>query len=279
MDIGTAKPNAEVLQRYPHALVDICDPADAYSAARFVREADVLVAQTLAEGRIPLLVGGTMLYFRSFNQGLAELPDASPEIRQTLSDQAARAGWKSLHEELVRVDPEAARKIHPHNSQRLQRALEVYRTTGKPISWWWQQQTGSSPQDRHNCQYWQFSLGGVPRQDIHRHIESRFKQMLEEGFIQEVEGLRGRGDLSLDMPSMRAVGYRQAWRHLAGEIDYREMQRQAIAATRQLAKRQLTWLRRWDYLIELDSSKEDPSTAILKKLERVPIVQDCTAGE
>ena len=276
MDIGAAKPGVDVLERYPHELVNIRDPAESYSAAGFQADADTLVRETLAQGKIPLLVGGSMLYFKAFQYGLADLPEAAPEIRSALTQQAQSEGWKSLHRELDRVDPRAARKIHPNNIQRLQRALEVYRATGKPISWWWEQQPVSRPEQRYEADYRQFVLSGVDRVELHRRIETRFMAMLESGFEAEVSSLRARPDLTLDLPSMRAVGYRQIWQHQTGETGRQEMIRQAIAATRQLAKRQSTWLNNWPGLEGISASDPDPAATILKKLQQAPIVEDRT---
>lgn len=242
MDIGTAKPSAQELRRAPHRLIDICDPADTYSAADFVRDAKSAMAEIVAAGRTPLLVGGTMLYFKALLEGLSPMPPADPTIRAAIKSAAAERGWPAMHAELVKVDPLSAARLHPNHSQRISRALEVFRASGKPMSAW---QTGGSGgvQDAYN--WIQIAVAPQERSLLHQRIETRFDKMLELGFIEEVAALRGRGDLHEGMPSMRAVGYRQVWQYLSGECDLATMRERGIAATRQLAKRQLTWLRGW----------------------------------
>jgi len=251
MDVGTAKPSADVLARFPHALVDVRDPAETYSAAAFVADADREVREARRAGRLPVLVGGTMLYARAFREGLAELPQASPEGRADIAARAAERGWPSLHRQLAAVDPQAAAAIHPNNTQRLQRALEVFKTTGRPISAFWQEQAPNGAQERLGEPVLAIGIMPNDRAVLHQRIEQRFDAMLEADFAREVRALRERGDLHLGLPSMRTVGYRQMWRHLAGELDAGEMRDQAIAATRQLAKKQFTWLRRWPNLLAL----------------------------
>ena len=238
LDIGAAKPD------YPHHLVDIRDPAQAYSAADFAADARRLVADISARGRTPLLVGGTMLYFKAFLEGLADMPAADPAIRREIEAQAAEHGWPWLHAQLARVDPEAAARIHPNHSQRLGRALEVFRASGIPLSQW---QREESPRELPGERYRVVQLAICPadRAVLHRRIAARFEQMLAAGLLQEVRGLYQRGDLHPGLPAIRAVGYRQLWQHLAGECSLEEAVARAIAATRQLAKRQLTWLRKW----------------------------------
>lgn len=242
MDIGTAKPSAQELRRAPHRLIDICDPADTYSAADFVRDAKSAMAEIVAAGRTPLLVGGTMLYFKALLEGLSPMPPADPTIRAAIKSAAAERGWPAMHAELAKVDPLSAARLHPNHSQRICRALEVFRASGKPMSAW---QTGGSGgvQDAYN--WIQIAVAPQERSLLHQRIETRFDKMLELGFIEEVAALRGRGDLHEGMPSMRAVGYRQVWQYLSGECDLATMRERGIAATRQLAKRQLTWLRGW----------------------------------
>lgn len=242
MDIGTAKPSAQELRRAPHRLIDICDPADTYSAADFVRDAKSAMAEIVAAGRTPLLVGGTMLYFKALLEGLSPMPPADPTIRAAIESAAAERGWPAMHAELAKVDPLSAARLHPNHSQRICRALEVFRVSGKPMSAW---QTGGSGgvQDAYN--WIQIAVAPQERSLLHQRIETRFDKMLELGFIEEVAALRGRGDLHEGMPSMRAVGYRQVWQYLSGECDLATMRERGIAATRQLAKRQLTWLRGW----------------------------------
>lgn len=238
MDIGTAKPPPELLARAPHRLIDILDPAEFYSAARFRDDALREMAAITAAGRIPLLVGGTGLYFRALRRGLSDLPAADAGVRARLEREATEHGWGALHERLRRVDPVAAARIHPHDPQRLQRALEVYELTGVPLSRL--QQGGGVP-----LPYRVLPLVLAPsdRDRLRERIALRFHLMLEQGLVAEVEALYRRGDLSPDKPSIRCVGYRQVWSYLAGESDYDAMVTQAITATRQLAKRQLTWLR------------------------------------
>jgi tRNA dimethylallyltransferase len=248
MDIGTAKPPAAERARVPHHLIDLLDPDQRYSAGQFRADAIRAVGDILRRNRIPLLVGGTMLYYRSLAAGLDELPAARKEIRQAIDAQAGQRGWPAMHAELARVDPQAALRITPNDAQRIQRALEVFRITGKPLSALHGGTRGALP----------FELEGaclVPeRAQLHRAIEERFDVMLRAGFIEEVRGLRERFPLSPDLPSMRAVGYRQAWSLLEGEIDQATMRERAIAATRQLAKRQMTWLRSFPGLARLDAT-------------------------
>jgi tRNA dimethylallyltransferase len=237
MDIGTAKPDGVTLARVPHRLVDICDPAESYSAARFREDALQEIETLLAARQIPLLVGGTMLYFRALAQGLSHLPESDPELRNQLQEQAQREGWASMYDRLRRFDPEAACRIHPNDPQRILRAIEVFELTGTPLSVL-QGQTDPLP-----YRIIRIVISPNERVVLHERIERRFQCMMEQGFLAEVEGLFQRGDLSRDLPSMRAVGYRQLWSHLAGECDLATAVQRGITATRQLAKRQLTWLR------------------------------------
>jgi tRNA dimethylallyltransferase len=237
LDIGSAKPD------YPHHLVDVRDPAQPYSAADFVTDAEAAVQAILARGRTPLLVGGTMLYFKAFLEGLAQMPAADPAVRAAIEAEAATSGWPALHAELARVDPASAARIHPNHSQRLSRALEVYRVSGTPLSHW--QAAGDGPGALARYDVRQMALSPARREVLHQRIETRFIHMLEAGFLEEVARLRARPDLDETLPAVRAVGYRQLWQHLAGEYDLEEATRRAVAATRQLAKRQLTWLRKW----------------------------------
>ncbi len=240
MDIGTAKPSPELLARVPHRLVDILDPAEAYSAGRFREDASAAMAEIAADGRIPLLVGGTMLYFRALERGLADLPTADPELRAELAAEGERRGWPAMHRRLAEVDPEAAAAIHPNDPQRIQRALEVHRLAGRPLSDLQRAARALTPPWR----LLKLVVAPEERAWLHARIAQRFIAMLEEGFLDEVAALRARGDLHLGCPSMRAVGYRQAWQHLDGEFDRETLVARAVAATRQLAKRQFTWLRR-----------------------------------
>jgi tRNA dimethylallyltransferase len=240
MDIGTAKPAADILKIAPHRLINICDPAESYSAARFCKDARREIEMIHAADRIPLLVGGTGLYFRSLEKGLSELPTANAHIRQRLEAEAKTAGWETLHARLVKVDPEAGARIHPNDPQRIQRALEVYELTGKPMTAHYGKNTSIPlPYD-----VIKIVINPAERKILHEQIRQRFLNMLELGLVDEVRKLYERGDLHAGLPSMRLVGYRQVWRYLAGELDYKTMTEHAIVATRQLAKRQLTWFRR-----------------------------------
>lgn len=240
MNIGTAKPSAETLAIAPHRLIDIRDPVQCYSAAEFRDEALSLIKAIRGRGRIPLLVGGSMLYFRALAGGLAELPAADHRLRAFLEREAQRAGWPALHRRLTQVDPTTAARVHPNDAQRIQRALEVYDLTGKPLS------CLTYKQNLEQFPYPLIKLVIAPaaREILYRRIELRFRQMLARGFVDEVSGLRERSDLDLSKPSMRAVGYRQVWHYLEGNYDYAIMVERGIIATRQFAKRQLTWLRR-----------------------------------
>jgi len=294
MDIGTAKPTADELTRAPHRLIDICDPSEIYSAADFRRDALAEMERISAAGRIPLLVGGTMMYFKALIHGMSGLPAASPALRRQLEAEAEKLGWSALHEQLQAADPVAAKLIHPNNRQRLLRALEVVRLTGRPISAFWaaegsqrsQQQTdpqGSGFQGVEDYTYftqWQADetsslpytvaqLAMVPpeRRVLHDRIHQRFVSMLERGLLDEVRALMSRGDLHQNLPSMRCVGYRQAWSYLSGVDDYDAFVSKGVAATRQLAKRQLTWLRKWSDLNWLDSEDGFIVEAALKKIK------------
>ncbi|HEX7080158.1 MAG TPA: tRNA (adenosine(37)-N6)-dimethylallyltransferase MiaA [Gammaproteobacteria bacterium] len=239
MDIGTAKPSAQVRAAVPHHLIDIVDPAEAYSAGRFLRDAVATIEDIAARGRLPLLVGGTLLYLRALRRGLAPLPPADPEIRAALNEEAARDGWPALHARLARADPEAAARIAPSDRQRIQRALEVYTLTGRPLSDLQRRARAAPPR----AELTTIALLPGDRRLLAEKIERRFDAMVEAGLVGEVETLRARGDLNADMPSMRAVGYRQMWSYLANRYDWGVARAKAIAATRQLAKRQMTWLR------------------------------------
>jgi len=235
MDIGTAKPD------YPHHLMDVRDPAQAYSAADFEADARRLAEDIVARGKTPLLVGGTMLYFRAFLEGLATMPAADPAIRAGIAAEAAAHGWPYIHRQLAAVDPQAAARIHPRHSQRLSRALEVYRATGRPLTGFHGGEEGAAGRYR----VVQVALCPADRGELHRRIERRFRQMLAAGLLEEVRELRARPDLHEGLPAIRAVGYRQLWQHLGGAYPLEEAVERALAATRQLAKRQLTWLRKW----------------------------------
>ncbi|EKN3726374.1 TPA: tRNA (adenosine(37)-N6)-dimethylallyltransferase MiaA [Yersinia enterocolitica] len=250
MDIGTAKPSAEELALAPHRLIDIRDPAESYSAADFRKDALKEMADITAAGRIPLLVGGTMLYFKALLDGLSPLPSADPQVRQRIEQQAAELGWEALHQQLAEIDPVAAARIHPNDPQRLSRALEVFLISGKTLTELTKISGETLPYRVH-----QFAIAPVSRELLHQRIELRFHQMLDAGFETEARALFDRGDLHTDMPAIRCVGYRQMWSYLSGEIDYDEMVYRGICATRQLAKRQMTWLRGWGSVQWLDSDK------------------------
>jgi tRNA dimethylallyltransferase len=239
LDIGAAKPTRTVRERIVHHLIDICDPTESYSAGRFVTDAIATIARIHARGHVPLLVGGTMLYIRALLQGLAPLPQASAEVRAKLDERATREGWPALHDELLRIDPVAAARIAPNDSQRIQRALEVCYTTGRPISEL--QRATVSPLAGLRLKYW--VLAPKNRTVLHERLSTRFRAMMAAGFLEEVRGLHQRSDLTARHPSMRSVGYRQLWAHLDGEYGLEEAEQRGIFATRQLAKRQLTWLR------------------------------------
>ena len=252
LDIGAAKPDAATLARWPHALVDIRDPAQPYSAAEFRGDALAAMREITARGRVPLLVGGTGLYFRALQRGLSELPEADPALRTRLGEEAARIGWPAMHERLARLDPAAAARIGPNDAQRLQRALEVIALSGRPLS---ELQRGG----RGGAFPWRvLKLALLPgdRRPLHARIAERFDAMLAAGFLDEVRALRARGDLHAELPAIRAVGYRQGWEYLDGATDAAGFRDRAIFATRQLAKRQITWLR-----AELDARVLDPEAS------------------
>ena len=260
MDIGSAKPTAQELARAPHRLIDIRDPAEPYSAADFRQDARREMQRITAAGRTPLLVGGTMMYAKRLLEGVASLPPADPAIRQALAHEAEQFGLATLHAELARVDPEAAARIHPNDPQRLMRALEVYRVSGTSLSELWRrQQPETFP--------WKVvSIGFTPfdRGILHQRIAARFDIMLQAGLVAEVEALRARGDLHLGLPSMKSVGYRQVWEYLNGEGDLEWLRQRTVVATRQLAKRQLTWLRSWPALHWVDSLNREALGEVLK---------------
>ncbi len=239
LDVGTAKPSRALRARIPHHLIDICEPTESYSAGRFVADALRTIGEIHARRRVPLLVGGTMLYLRALLDGLAVLPQASPELRAKLDARAARDGWAALHAELASLDPEAAARIAPTDSQRIQRALEVCLRSGRPLSLL--QRATSSPLAGMPLRYWMLCPNDRAR--LHERIARRFEAMMACGFLEEVRALRERGDLTARHPAMRAVGYRQLWAHLDGNYRLEEAVQRAVAATRQLAKRQLTWMR------------------------------------
>lgn len=266
MDIGTAKPDEATLQTTPHRLIDIREPEDSYSAGDFVRDAREAMRAIFQCGRTPLLVGGTMMYFRALTAGMAELPPADAAIRAALDAEAAERGWPALHEELRQVDPAAAARINPNDSQRIQRALEVYRLSGRALSAWQASTTASE-----EIGFRKLALRVEPRSLLHGRIAQRLDRMLDDGFLDEVRGLMQRPGLHRDSPAMRSVGYRQFWAHLAGECSFEEARSRALAATRQLAKRQITWLRSENALKSfdaLDSRAADAISNLLAAPER-----------
>jgi tRNA dimethylallyltransferase len=264
MDIGTGKPSRAVLERFPHHLVDILDPRDRYSAGQFVRDACRLISEITARGRVPLLVGGTMLYYRALLHGLAEMPSANAAFRKELEQRATQIGWPALHEELTKLDLQAAQRIGPNDAQRIQRALEVISLTGKPMSE--VQRAAQPPLPDLKCL--KLALNPLDRDQLYRRIEQRFMQMMASGFLAEVEKLFHRGDLNAELPAMRAVGYRQLWGHLAGEYSLEEAVRLGVLATRHLARRQLIWLRSEAELEWIDPSNAGASDQIKQRVTR-----------
>lgn len=258
MDIGTAKPDQDELALAPHRLIDILDPSEAYSAADFRRDALREMQAIVDQGKIPLLVGGTMLYYKALLEGLSPLPAADPEIRQQIEQEAQQLGWAALHEQLRQIDPISAERIHPNDPQRLSRALEVYRISGKTLTELTQTKGEALP-----FRVKQFAIAPKERAELHRRIELRFEKMVEAGFEDEVKALYARKDLHPDLPSIRCVGYRQMWDYLDGNCTLDEAIFRGICATRQLAKRQITWLRSWDYLTWLDSENVEQALETL----------------
>jgi len=263
MDIGTAKPDKELLAKAPHRLIDICDPAESYSAARFQQDARSAVEEIQDKGKIPLLVGGTGLYFRTLEQGLAELPEANYRIRARIEAEGQAEGWQSLHARLSEIDPEAAARINENDPQRIQRALEVYEITGKTLS----ELTSKGRKQPFPFPIKKIILSPEDRSLLHDRVKQRFLDMLKSGLVDEVESLYQRGDLSLKLPAMRLVGYRQVWRYLDGQTRYEEMQEHAIMATRQLAKRQITWCRGESHAEWYDPHESGIFSKILENLD------------
>ena len=252
MNIGSAKPSTEELTKTPHALVDILDPLESYSAGDFRSDALRLMKEICARGNTPLLVGGTMLYYKALVDGLSPLPSADPAIRAEIEKQAEAQGWQAMHDLLQTFDPVSAARIHVNDPQRLSRAIEVYRISGKSLTELTEIKSEPIP---YNIK--QFAIAPTEKTELHQRIEQRFDLMLKAGFEQEVQGLYDRGDLHLDLPSMRCVGYRQMWEYLQGTMDYDEMVFRGVVATRQLAKRQMTWLRGWKDVTWLETGATD----------------------
>jgi tRNA dimethylallyltransferase len=254
MNIGTGKPSTEILRRHPHHLVDILDPSQAYSAGQFVRDARRAIDEIRARGKLPLLVGGTMLYFRALRRGLADLPAADPQVRAAIDAEAAQRGWPALHADLASIDPQSARRIQPNDAQRIQRALEVHRLTGRTLT-----ELHAVPPANGNLEFAAYAWVPSERERLYAAIESRLHAMMHAGFLDEVRALYARGDLHADLPSIRCVGYRQLWEHLRGRDTLESALQRAIFATRHLARRQLIWLRaepdiRWLDALESDSA-------------------------
>jgi tRNA dimethylallyltransferase len=252
MDIGTGKPPAEVLRRHPHHLVDILDPLQSYSAGQFVRDARRAIDDIRGRGKLPLLVGGTMLYFRALRRGLADMPAADPGVRAAIDAEAAQRGWPAMHADLAAHDPTAARRIQPNDAQRIQRALEVYRLTGKTLSELHAAQPASS-----DLTFAAYAWVPSDRERLYAAIESRFHAMMRAGLLDEVRKLHVRGDLHADLPAIRSVGYRQLWEHLSGRDTLESATQRAIFATRHLARRQLIWLRAEPEIVWLDALESD----------------------
>ena len=262
MNIGTAKPDAAMLAEAPHRLIDLIDPSETYSAANFREDALREMAEITAAGKVPLLVGGTIMYFKFLRDGAADLPTANEEIRAQLLEEGNTLGWPAMHEKLAKVDPVAAERLEPMDSQRIQRALEVWMITGKTLTEHWAEQKAAS------LPYNVVNLAVCPpeRKRLHERIAQRYEIMMGQGFVEEVQALHDRGDLHKGMPSIRCVGYRQVWDYLEGEYGYDEMVERGIIATRQLAKRQITWLRSWEDLHWLDTDDQDILRNALKIL-------------
>jgi tRNA dimethylallyltransferase len=263
MDIGTAKPSAAERRAVPHHLIDILDPTESYSAAQFRADALKLIREISSRGRTPLLVGGTMLYFKALREGLSDLPDSDDEVRAGIDAEAEELGWSALHAKLAEVDPQAAARLKPTDSQRIQRALEVFRVSGVPMSALLGRKKGALP-----FRPIEIALQPSDRSELHCRIEKRFDTMLEDGLVEELRALRKRHTLRAELPSMRCVGYRQAWQYLEGEIGRKELRDRGVAATRQLAKRQLTWLRAMKRVRSFDCLAEDLDAEALDYVRR-----------
>lgn len=263
MDIGTAKPTIEEQAAVPHHLLDIRDPAQSYSAASFVHDTEQLIDAIHARGRHVLLCGGTLLYYKALREGLSNLPESTPEVRAQLDAEAEQKGWPALHAELAAIDPETAARLAPNDSQRVQRALEIYRLSGKTMSAWLRD---APPKPLHQRHYHTISLEPVERQQLSPRIAQRYYQMVDLGLVAEVEKLYARDDLHIGLPSIRSVGYRQIWEYLDGECSLDEAIEKAIIATRQLAKRQMTWLRAMPERIALDCMNEQRADLVVDEV-------------
>lgn len=254
MDIGTAKPTPEELKKHPHQLISFLDPSEIYSAADFRNDAIAAIEKSFEMGKTPILVGGTMMYFKSLVEGISQLPEANAEVRVKIESMANQHGWQYVHDKLAEVDPDSAKRIHPNDPQRINRAYEIYLISGKTMT-----QLMSAEKQPIPFNIKQFAFMCDDKTELHSRIEQRFHKMVENGFKQEVEKLHARGDLHMDLPAIRSVGYRQMWQYLEGELDWDEMIFRGVVATRQLAKRQLTWLRSWQDVmyLEIGNTKEN----------------------
>jgi len=263
MNIGTAKPKKEILNQFPHRLIDILDPEESYSVGHFVKDANIEIKRSHDKGRIPLLVGGTMLYFHALIEGLSDLPEGNSNIRNTINLEAKEIGWPAMHKKLAAIDSLAAKKINPHDGQRIQRAIEVFELSGRNISDWQEKKIKNN-----NYRFIKLAITHHTRLEIHQRINERFIKMLDEGFIQEVKVLMERESLTSSHSSMRAVGYRQIWAYLEGQMSIDDAVKKAQASTRQLAKRQITWLRSTTNVISVDSNSEDIFEIIALKIQK-----------
>ncbi|MBA2653810.1 MAG: tRNA (adenosine(37)-N6)-dimethylallyltransferase MiaA [Gammaproteobacteria bacterium] len=264
MDIGTAKPTPEQRLQVKHHLIDIADPWHPYSAAKFAQDAVEAIRSIHLQGKTPILVGGTMLYFKALQQGLSPLPPADEGIRARLMEEAMAVGWAEMHQRLAKVDPLAATRINPNDPQRIQRALEVHEITNKSLSSLWE----TAGHSDLPCDYINIAIAPHDRTMLHENIEQRFHKMMQEGFLEEVQQLYHCDNIHIDLPSIRSVGYRQAWQYLAGKITHAQLYEMGIAATRQLAKRQLTWLRHWGTMHWIDSMDNNAYQNLLQHLFR-----------
>ena len=263
MDIGSAKPSKHELIKYPHHLIDVVDPNQNYSVSNFCQEADKIIQQCFNQNKIPILVGGTMMYYKALQQGLSTLPARDDEIRDKLQDRASKIGWPAMHRVLSSIDEISAKRIHPNDPQRIARALEVFYKTGKPMSSYLAQQVKKKPYHFVNV-----SLMPDDRRLLHELIAERFMQMINQGFVDEVKALKENWQLNESMPSIRCVGYRQVWQYLQGEYDYQTMMAKAVAATRQLAKRQMTWLRSFEDITHFDPWSNQLKSLIMKHIKK-----------
>ena len=269
MNIGTAKPKPELLQKYPHALVDIVEPETSFTVSEFIQLADEAVRNSFVENKTPLLVGGTMMYFKAFREGISPLPPKDPEFRTRLQERAKTQGVQALHRELQSIDPEACRKIHPNNYPRIERALEIYSQTSTPMSQFLKENAGVPAERRHNCEYVEFALTHQRREELHERVKNRLDDMLAAGFAEEVKQLRKRPELLASASSMRTVGYRQLWEHFeeSPETTITEsLKERILVANRGLIRRQMTWLRNWASLPSYNQINQPPTLSLMENL-------------